>query len=57
MRDISTGGAKIVLKNVDELPNAFLLSLSRNGTVRRHCHLMWRDVESAGVQFSVDALA
>jgi len=56
MRDISSGGAQIATKNLEELPNAFLLSLSRNGVVRRHCHLVWRGDETAGVKFSVEAL-
>jgi len=56
MRDVSSGGAKITMKNLDELPNAFLLSLSRNGLVRRHCHLVWRSGDAAGVQFSAASL-
>jgi hypothetical protein len=56
MRDVSTGGAQIAMKNLEELPNAFLLSLSRNGAVRRQCHLVWRSDEAAGVQFSAATL-
>jgi PilZ domain-containing protein len=56
MRDISSEGAQIAMKNLEELPNAFLLSLSRNGVVRRHCHLVWRNDEAAGVQFSTETL-
>jgi len=56
MHDISRGGARIAMKNLDELPNAFLLSLSRNGLVRRHCHLVWRNGDAAGVQFSAASL-
>jgi hypothetical protein len=52
MRDISEGGAKIVLKDIEEMPDVFLLSLSRNGRVRRNCRLMWRDGDTIGIQFS-----
>src|SRR5262249_8779681 len=37
VRDVSEGGAMLVMSAADELPVEFVLSLSRNGQVRRHC--------------------
>ena len=51
--DVSSGGAKIKLMVSEELPDAFLLSLSRDGKVRRHCELRWREGDIVGVRFAV----
>jgi hypothetical protein len=37
-----------------DLPEMLLLSLSRNGKVRRHCRLMWRSEDEIGVHFQLD---
>jgi hypothetical protein len=52
--DISESGAKIMLPLTDDLPPEFLLSLSRDGRVRRRCQLKWRDGDKIGVRFAVD---
>jgi hypothetical protein len=52
--DISETGAKIMLPAVDEIPAEFLLSLSRDGRVRRRCQLKWRDGDKIGVRFTVN---
>jgi hypothetical protein len=52
--DISESGAKIMLSAADEVPPEFLLSLSRDGRVRRRCQLKWRDGDRIGVRFTVD---
>jgi len=50
--DISDSGAKLVVENVDELPNKFALLLSRHGHPRYTCRLVWWDHNAVGVQFS-----
>jgi PilZ domain len=52
MLDISEGGAKLSLSSSETVPDEFLLSLSRNGNVRRRCHLRWRKEGVFGVRFT-----
>ena len=49
--DISDTGARIMLENECELPERFILLLTRSGEARRHCRLVWRDGLAAGVEF------
>ena len=49
--DISATGARIVLQSACELPERFILLLTRGGEARRHCRLVWRDGLAAGVEF------
>ena len=49
--DISDTGARIMLQAECELPERFILLLTRSGEARRHCRLVWRDGLSAGVEF------
>jgi hypothetical protein len=51
MRDVSAGGARFVHAIADELPGELLLSLSKDGRVRRHCELVWRKDNEVGVRF------
>jgi hypothetical protein len=51
MKDISAGGAKLAHSIAGELPDQFLLSLSKNGTVRRQCQVAWRGENQMGVRF------
>jgi hypothetical protein len=51
MRDVSAGGARFVHAIADELPGELLLSLSKDGRVRRHCELVWRKDDEVGVRF------
>ena len=52
VRDVSEGGAMLVLSNSEELPRQFVLALSRNGQVRRHCQMVWQTMNHAGVRFT-----
>jgi hypothetical protein len=52
VRDVSAGGAMLVLSNGEELPGQFVLALSRNGQVRRHCQMVWKTAKHAGVRFT-----
>jgi hypothetical protein len=49
--DVSSTGARLVLPQPAELPEAFLLVLSRNGDVRRQCELSWIKEKRAGIRF------
>ncbi len=44
-------GARIVLETECELPERFILLLTRSGEARRHCRLVWRNGLAAGVEF------
>ena len=52
VRDISAGGAMIVRSSADDLPSQFVLALSRNAQVRRHCQIVWKAANHIGVRFS-----
>jgi hypothetical protein len=52
--DISETGAKLKWACAGELPPEFLLSLSRNGKVRRRCHLRWQEADKIGVRFILE---
>jgi hypothetical protein len=49
--DISETGARLLLESDSELPNRFLLLLSRNGEARRKCRVVWRNGLLVGVEF------
>ena len=49
--DISATGARIVLATECELPERFILLLTRSGEALRHCRLVWRNGLAAGVEF------
>jgi hypothetical protein len=49
--DISETGARIVLLGECELPERFILLLTRSGDARRHCRLVWRNGLTVGVEF------
>ena len=49
--DISASGARIQLETDCELPQRFMLLLTRGGEARRLCHVVWRNGMSVGVSF------
>lgn len=49
--DISESGARIHLEEERELPERFVLFLTKNGEARRHCRVMWRKGLFVGVKF------
>ena len=51
VEDVSVGGAKLIHAIGTELPAHFVLSLSRNGQVRRRCEVAWRAKDHIGVRF------
>ncbi len=50
--DVSHTGARIMLDNDDELPDRFLLMLTRNGGAIRRCRVIWRTGATIGVEFA-----
>jgi hypothetical protein len=46
--DISKGGAKLRFSTQDQIPDTFVLVLSRNKLVRRRCKVVWRSDTPAG---------
>jgi hypothetical protein len=51
--DISETGAKLMWTCAEEVPSEFLLSLSKDGKVRRRCHVKWHEAQKIGVRFIV----
>ena len=51
MMNISVSGAKLILQEPAEVPDCFVLVLSRKGGVRRQCEVTWRSEASIGVRF------
>ncbi len=49
--DISEIGARIVLESDCELPERFMLLLTRTGKARRLCRVVWRNGLTIGVAF------
>ncbi len=49
--DVSASGAKIEIKAPNEVPEQFILLLSRDGKVRRQCQVIRRSEADVGVQF------
>jgi len=51
MEDVSKTGAKLVHEIKDDMPSQLMLSLSRNGKVRRQCRVVWKKEKELGVRF------
>jgi hypothetical protein len=51
MKDISDGGAQLVISEIEDLPKELMLSLSRDGRVRRECEVVWHRNGAIGVRF------
>jgi hypothetical protein len=51
MKDVSSSGARLAHEIADEIPETFMLSLSRNGSVRRRCKVAWKKDNEIGVRF------
>lgn len=55
--NIAATGAKLALQDSADVPDIFVLLLSKNGEVRRQCEVMWRTADSIGVQFTQPSTA
>ena len=49
--DISASGARLNVDTPQEVPDRFILLLSRSGTPRRVCRTVWRSSNQVGVRF------
>ena len=49
--DVSEGGAKLTLLADEKLPEDIIVSLSKDGKVRRHCRVVWTRGNKVGVRF------
>jgi hypothetical protein len=54
VRDISATGARVDLAHDAALPKSFLLSLTKDGNVRRKCSVAWQLATVAGIHFIKD---
>jgi hypothetical protein len=54
MIDVSATGAKLVLQAPAEVPDEFIVLLSKHASVRRKCKTAWRSGTNIGVQFDVE---
>jgi hypothetical protein len=57
MRDISATGARLKFDRtqsaaIDEIPEEFILTISKSGNVFRRCKLVWRRNDELGVHFA-----
>jgi hypothetical protein len=55
MVNVSASGARLILPAATEVPDCFVLVLSKNGEVRRQCEVTWRREKSVGVRFVLPA--
>jgi len=51
LSDISETGARVDIDDSKKIPDYFLLLLSRNGSARRKCRVVWRKPRQVGVKF------
>ena len=49
--DISDSGARLDVENAGDLPDEFVLLLTRNAKTRRTCRIVWRSRSQVGVHF------
>ena len=52
LSDMSESGARIDIDDPNIVPDRFPLFLSRNGTARRVCTVVWRKPKQVGVTFA-----
>jgi PilZ domain-containing protein len=55
--DISDTGARLEVKNLDAVPDQFILLLSYDGRLRRQCSVVWRSETAIGIEFIPDCPA
>jgi hypothetical protein len=51
LSDVSMTGARIDVEDADKLPDQFMLFLSKTGSARRACRVVWRKPDQVGVKF------
>jgi hypothetical protein len=53
--DVSEGGARVAVANLDAVPNEFTLLLERDATCGTRCRVAWRTDEHIGLEFLENA--
>jgi hypothetical protein len=53
LRNVSAGGAQLELVQEIDIPKDFVLSLSREGHVKRNCERVWQFATVLGVKFTI----
>lgn len=53
--DVSQTGARLVAREPEGVPDEFLLRLAVGRQAQRRCVVVWRDGDSMGVRFIVEA--
>ena len=56
LRNVSVGGAQLELDREADIPAVFLLALSHDGHVQRHCRKVWQFATVLGVRFDTQSL-
>ena len=51
LSDVSSSGARILVKSTEEVPEDFSLLLSSVGRSRRKCQVVWRAGNEVGLKF------
>jgi hypothetical protein len=51
IKDVSETGARVATDSPDQLPDEFILRLTKDGATRRLCKVVWRTEREAGVSF------
>jgi methyl-accepting chemotaxis protein len=51
IRDVSETGARVATKAPDQVPEQFILRLTKDGATRRLCKVVWRSDREVGVSF------
>lgn len=54
IRDLSEGGARLVVENTMGIPSTFTLKLS-DGSPSRSCAVKWKNATTLGVEFKTDS--
>ena len=49
--DMSGSGARLAVPRPGDLPHTFSLLLTKDGSVRRNCEIVWMDTRFVGVKF------
>jgi PilZ domain len=49
--DTSAGGARLAIAHTGDVPLRFTLVLTKDGSVRRNCEIVWTDARYVGVRF------
>jgi hypothetical protein len=51
IKDVSETGARVATHSPNQLPDEFILRLTKDGATRRLCKVVWRTEREAGVRF------